>query len=126
LAAGAAVVVPVHAGLTSAVPHGAHRWLVALLVPATAALLGGAHAVAGQPAWAGAALAAVCLPVLVAAAVGLAPGFLGLVAPLIGALLAVHLLLAAAARLAGAPWWRTVPAGALIVAWPVATALPIT
>ncbi|MEV4629949.1 hypothetical protein AB0J90_27150 [Micromonospora sp. NPDC049523] len=51
---------------------------------------------------------------------------LALVTPLIGALLALYLLVAGVAWLTGMPWWRTIPAGALVVAWPVATALPIT
>jgi hypothetical protein len=125
LAATAAVIVPVHLGLTSAVPHGAHWWLVALLALATAALLGGAYTLA-RPPWAGAVLAAVCLPLPVAALVGLAPGFIVVVAPLIAALFAVHLALAGVARLRGASAWCTVPAGALVLAWPVATALPLT
>jgi esterase/lipase len=125
VAAGVAVVAPVHLGLTSAVPHGPRWWLVALLAFATAALLCAAHAVAG-PSWSVVVLAAVCLPLPVAAVVGLAPGFLAIVTPLIGALLGLHLLLTGVARLAGMPWWRTIPAGAVLVAWPVATALPLT
>ncbi|WP_326557492.1 dienelactone hydrolase family protein [Micromonospora sp. NBC_01796] len=121
----AAVVVPVHLGLTSAVPYGSRWWLTVLLVLATAALLGGAHAVA-RPPWSIGVLAAVCLPVPVAAIVGLAPGFLTLVTPLIAGLLALYLLLAGVASLTGTPWFRTIPAGALLVAWPVATSLPIT
>jgi hypothetical protein len=125
LAACAAVIVPVHLSLTSAVPHGAHRWLVALLALATAALLGGAYALARSP-WAVAVLVAVCVPVPVAALVGLAPGFLLVITPLIAALFAVHLVTAGVAWLRGAPAWWAVPAGAVVVAWPVATALPLT
>jgi hypothetical protein len=62
----------------------------------------------------------------VAALAGLAPGFIVVVTPLIAALFAVSLVIAGAARLRGAPVWCTVPAGALVVAWPVATALPLT
>ncbi|MFI7598173.1 alpha/beta hydrolase [Actinoplanes sp. NPDC049681] len=120
----AIVVLPIHVGLTSAVPYGPHRWLVALLTLATAVLLASAHALAGPP-WSAGVLAAVLVPVPVAAAVGLAPGFLALVAPLIAGLLGVHLLVAGLAWRAGTPWWRTVAAGALMIAWPVATALPI-
>lgn len=124
-AAGVAMVVlPIHAGLTSAVPYGPHRWLVAWLALATALLLASAHALAGPP-WSVGVLAAVLVPVPVAAAVGLAPAFLALVAPLIAGLLAVHLLVAGLAWRSGTPWWRTVPAGALMIAFPVATALPI-
>ncbi|MFC6020846.1 alpha/beta fold hydrolase [Plantactinospora solaniradicis] len=125
VAASAAVVVPIHLGLTSVVPHGSRWWLIGLLVLATGALLGGANALV-RPAWSIAVLAAVCLPIPIAATVGLAPGFLALVTPLIAALLALYVLVAGVAWLTGMPWWRTIPAGALMVAWPVATALPIT
>jgi hypothetical protein len=58
--------------------------------------------------------------------VGLAPGFLIVVSPLIAALFAVYLTLAAAAHRAGLPAWCAIPAGAVVVAWPVATTLPLT
>ncbi|MDT5030585.1 MAG: hypothetical protein QOC94_756 [Actinoplanes sp.] len=121
----AAVVVPIELGLTSVVPHGLHWPLIALLAGASALLLGGAHAVVGLPYSAG-VLAVVCLPVPVAALVGLAPGFLGLVAPLIAGLVVLHLVLAGVAWRRGMPWWQTVAAGALMLGWPVAAVLPIT
>jgi hypothetical protein len=122
----AAVVVPVHLGLTAMLPHGALRWgLVALLALATAVLLAGAQAVVRLP-WTVAVLAIVCLPLPVAAAVGLAPGFLVVVTPLIAGLFAVYLVLAVASRRAGLPAWCAIPAGALVVAWPVAVTLPLT
>ncbi|MBE1491856.1 alpha/beta hydrolase [Plantactinospora soyae] len=123
--AGAAVVVPIHLGLTSVTPHGSRWWLIGVLALATGALLGGVHAVS-RPPWSLAVLAAVCLPLPVAATVGLAPGFLALITPLLAALLALYLVVAGVAWLTGMPWWRTIPAGALMVAWPVAAALPIT
>ncbi|MEV4642644.1 alpha/beta fold hydrolase [Actinoplanes sp. NPDC049548] len=120
----ATVLLPIQLGVTSAVPYGPHGWLVLFLALATALLLASAHALAGPP-WSILVLALVCLPLPAAAAVGLAPGFLALVAPLIAGLFAVHLLMAAPAWLSGTPWWRTVPAGAVMIAWPVATALPL-
>ncbi|MBF9127707.1 hypothetical protein I0C86_01655, partial [Plantactinospora sp. S1510] len=123
--AGAAIVVPIHLGLTSVLPHGSRWWLIGLLALATGVLLGGVNAIA-RPPWSVAVLVAVCLPLPAAATVGLAPGFLALVTPLIAALLALYLLVAGVAWLTGMPWWRTIPAGAVLVAWPVATALPIT
>jgi poly(3-hydroxybutyrate) depolymerase len=123
---GAAVLVPVHLGLTSMVPHGAARsGLVAALALATALLLHGAHAVVRLP-WAAAILAVAGLPIPVAALVGLAPGFLLVVSPLIAALFTVYLALAAAAHRAGLPAWCAIPAGAVVVAWPIATTLPLT
>jgi hypothetical protein len=125
-AGGAAVLVPVHLGLTAMVPHGAARWgLVAVLALAAALLLHGAHAVVRWP-WAAAVLAFAGLPVPVAALVGAAPGFLIVVSPLIGALFAVYLALAAVAHRAGLPAWWAIPAGAVVIAWPVAAALPLT
>lgn len=124
VAALAAVALPVHFGLTDIAPHGPDWWLVALLAGATAALLAGAHAVLGPP-WSYAAVLAVCLPMPVASAVGAAPGFLALISPLVMALVALHLGLCAAARASGIPWGRTVVAGALTIAWPVAVVLPV-
>ena len=66
------------------------------------------------------------LPLPVAAAVGLAPGFLVVVTPLIAGLFAVYVVLAVAARRAGLPAWCAIPAGALVVAGPVAATLPLT
>lgn len=121
----AAVVVPIHLGLTSVLPQGGQLVMIVLLTLATGALLGGAHAAVGLP-YSVAILVLVCLPLPVAALIGLAPGFLALVSPLIAALLGAHLLLAGLAWRTGTPWWRIVPAGALMLAWPVAAALPLT
>ncbi|WP_433607340.1 alpha/beta hydrolase family protein [Dactylosporangium sp. CA-139114] len=121
LAALAAVVLPVHAGLTDVAPHGPDWWVVALLALAVAALLAGAHALLGTP-WSYAAVVALCLPMPVASLIGVAPGFLALISPLVLVLIGLHVAVCAAA---GRPWWRTVLAGALTVAWPVAVVLPV-
>ncbi|MDR7275041.1 alpha/beta hydrolase [Catenuloplanes atrovinosus] len=125
VAGGAAVVVPVQLGLTLMVPHGDRWWLLGALAPATAALLAGARSLAG-PGWDVAVLAALGLPPAVAAVLGLAPGFLLLIAPLVAVLFGVYGLLAAAARWSGADWWHPVAAGAVMIAWPVAVALPVS
>jgi pimeloyl-ACP methyl ester carboxylesterase len=124
IAMGVAVVVPVHAGLTAMVPHGGHAWMVALLALATATLLAGAHTTGG-PLWTIVVVVLVCLPLPVAALVGLAPGFLMLIAPLVAILFAVHFAVVALAWRGGIAMWHTVAAGALMIAWPVATALPL-
>jgi dienelactone hydrolase len=116
--AAAAVVVPVHFGLTAMVPHGRHIWLVGLFVLATALLLAGAQT-AGRPLWVVLTLVLVCLPLPAATAVGLAPGFLVLIAPLVAILFAVYFMIMGLAGRAA------VPAGALVIAWPVAAALPL-
>jgi hypothetical protein len=126
LAGGTAVVVPVHVGLTSMAPHGAARWsLIALLALATAALLVGAQRVV-RPPWSVGVLAAVCLPLPLAAVAGLAPGFIVLITPLVAVLFVVYVLLAVAAWQARLPAWCVVPAGAVVIAWPVAATLPLT
>jgi alpha-beta hydrolase superfamily lysophospholipase len=124
VAAAVAVVVPVHAGLTAMVPHGGHRSMVALLALATAAAIAGALTT-GRPLWTILVLVAVCLPLPVAAAVGLAPGFLVLIGPLVAVLFVVYFAVVGLAWRAGVPLWQTTAAGALVVAWPVATALPL-
>ena len=116
----AAVVVPIQLGLTAMVPHGAARWgLVAALALATALLLYGASTL-GRLRWAVPALAVAGIPLPAAAVVGLAPGFLLVVTPLIAVLFGVYLVLAGpsagpdcryGARSRPAPWsspgpWR--------------------
>ncbi|MFI5914316.1 alpha/beta fold hydrolase [Dactylosporangium sp. NPDC051541] len=117
----AAVVLPVHFGLTDVAPHGPDWWVIALLGLAVAGLLIGAHALLGPP-WSYAAVLALCLPMPAASLAGLAPGFLAIISPLVMVLLALHFAVGAAA---GRPRWRTVAAGALTVAWPVAVVLPV-
>ncbi|UWZ58723.1 alpha/beta fold hydrolase [Dactylosporangium aurantiacum] len=117
----AVVVLPVHVGLTDVVPHGPDWWVIAVLALAVGALLAGAHALLPTP-WDSGAVLALCLPMPVASLIGAAPGFLALISPLIMVLIVLHLAVYAAA---GRPWWQTIPAGALTVAWPVAVVLPV-
>ena len=120
-----ALVGPIQLGLTSVVPYGPRVWLTGILALAVAGLLVGAQTLS-RPPWNVVGLVVVCLPLPFAAGVGLVPGFLVIVAPLVAALFLVHLGLAAIAWLTGTPLWRTIPAGAVMVAWPVASALPLT
>ncbi|WP_433064828.1 alpha/beta hydrolase family protein [Dactylosporangium sp. CS-033363] len=117
----AAVVLPVHIGLTDVAPHGPDWWVVAVLALAVAALLAGAHALLPPP-WSYGAVLALCLPMPAASLIGAAPGFLALISPLIMVLVVLHLAVCAAA---GRPWSRTIAAGALTIAWPVAVVLPV-
>jgi hypothetical protein len=123
VAGGVAVVVPVQMGLTLMVPYGDRWWLIAVLASATAVLLHGARALAG-PGWDAGVLVLVCLPLPVAALVGLAPGFLMLIGPLVAVLFVLYVGLAALGRNTG--WWHPVAAGAVMIAWPVAAALPVS
>jgi pimeloyl-ACP methyl ester carboxylesterase len=117
----AVVVLPVHIGLTDVAPHGPDWWVIAVLALAVGAFLAGAHALLPAP-WSYAAVLALCLPMPVASLIGVAPGFLALISPLIVVLIALYLAVCAAA---GRPRWRTIAAGALTVAWPVAVVLPV-
>lgn len=123
VAGGVAVVVPVQLGLTSMVPHGDRWWLILALVLATATLLHGARALAG-PGWDAAVLVVVSMPLPVAAVIGLAPGFLMLIAPLVAVLFVLYVGLGALGR--GSAWWHPVAAGAVMIAWPIAAALPVS
>ncbi|GIJ71155.1 alpha/beta hydrolase [Virgisporangium ochraceum] len=124
VAATVAVVVPVHAGLTAMAPHGGHLLMVGLLAVAVGVVIAGAQTTGG-PLWTVLVLVVVCLPLPVAAGVGLAPGFLVLIGPLVAVLFAVYFAVVGLAWRVGIPLWQTVAAGALLVAWPVATALPL-
>jgi dienelactone hydrolase len=121
-----AVAVPVHLGLTHALPVG-DRWWLLLIIWASFALLAYAaeRLTAGDPV-ALLAIAAVFVIVLAAAAVtGLTHGFVILVLfPLIGLLLWQTLWSAFLHRFA-APTWAIALTGALVVTWPLAVTLPL-
>ncbi|MFI9642089.1 alpha/beta fold hydrolase [Micromonospora sp. NPDC051925] len=123
----AAVAVPIHLGLTSAVPVGARWWLLPLVAAGCLAFLTGAELVTNGRSWRYAAVGALVVPALAGAAVvGLAPGFVLLVVPLFAVLLGWQAAWAVVLRRAGAPRWSPALVGAVLLAWPVATALPLT
>ncbi|MCO8269376.1 alpha/beta fold hydrolase [Actinoplanes sp. TRM 88003] len=120
--AGAAIAVPLHLGFTHAVPVGARWWVLLALWAGFAVLAHFGGSVRGD--LIGAVLAVVGLTL--AAAVGWAPGFILLVVPLLGVLLVISAGLSAVLRARQAPGWAVALTGSLLVAWPVATTLPLT
>lgn len=123
----AAVAVPIHLGLTWALPVGVRWWLLPVVTVGCLVFLAGAELLTRGRSWRYAAVGALAVPALGGAAVvGLAPGFVLLVVPLFVVLLGWQAAWAAVLRRAGAPRWAPAAVGAVLVAWPVATALPLS
>jgi dienelactone hydrolase len=118
--AAAAIFVPLHLGLTHAVPVGPRWWLL-LCVWAGFAVLAFA---AGPDILAVSAVA--LLGMTAAALTGLTSGFLLLVVPLLAALLLWQAAWASLLRRTATPPWLIALTGSLVVAWPIATTLPLT
>lgn len=121
------VALPIHLGLTSALPVGARWWLLPLVLAACLLFLLGVEAVAAGRT--GRHLLVVAVTVLVlttSALVGLAPGFVVLVVPLFVFLLGWHAVWAAVLRRYAAPRWLPATLGAVLVGWPIATTLPLS
>ncbi|MDG4802509.1 alpha/beta fold hydrolase [Micromonospora sp. WMMD980] len=121
-----AVALPLHLGFTSAAPVGARWWLLPLVALCCLVFLLGAELVAAGRGGRYAAIGGIAVAVLAGAAVsGLAPGFVLLVVPLFAALMAWQAAWAGVLRRRGAPWWLPAAVGAVLLAWPVATTLPL-
>ena len=119
--AGAAIAVPLHLGFTHAVPVGVHWWALLSLWAGFAALGHAGGSLRND--LIGAVLAVVALTT--AAAAGVAPGFILLVVPLLGVLMVIQAGLSAVLRARAAPAWVVALTGSLLVAWPIATTLPL-
>jgi pimeloyl-ACP methyl ester carboxylesterase len=121
-----AVALPMHVGLTSAVPVGARWWLLPIMAGGTAVLLAGAEAASGgRTVRYAAMLLATAGALLVCAIAGRAPWFVVLVLPLLVGLFLWQAGFAAVMRRGGAPGWAVTAVGAVLVAWPIATTLPL-
>ncbi|MEH0981023.1 alpha/beta hydrolase [Micromonospora sp. CPCC 205556] len=121
-----AVAVPMHLGLTSALPVGARWWLLPVVALGALVFLAGAERATGGRSWWYAAVGGIAVLALTAAAVvGLAPGFVLLVVPLFAVLMGWQAAWAAVLRRSGAPRWLPALVGAALLAWPVATTLPL-
>ncbi|MCX5069600.1 alpha/beta hydrolase [Micromonospora lupini] len=121
-----AVALPIHLGLTSALPVGARWWLLPLVVAGCLVFLLGVELVAAGRAWRHLLVVAVTVLVLsTSAVVGVAPGFVLLVVPLFAVLLGWHVLWAAVLRRYAAPRWLPALVGAALLGWPIATTLPL-
>ncbi|TWJ23646.1 dienelactone hydrolase [Micromonospora endolithica] len=122
-----AVALPIHLGLTSALPVGARWWLLPVVAAGSLVFLAGAERASGGHVGRHALVGLVAVVALTgSAAVGLAPGFVLLVVPLFALLVAGQVAWAAVLRRAGAPHWVPPVVGAALLAWPVATTLPLT
>ncbi|MEH1165355.1 alpha/beta fold hydrolase [Micromonospora sp. CPCC 205539] len=122
-----AVALPIHLGLTSAVPVGARWWLLPLVVAACLLFLLSVELVTGGRTGRHLLVVAVTVAVLTAAAVvGVAPGFVLLVVPLFAVLLGWQTAWAAVLRRYAGPRWLPALAGAVLVGWPIATTLPLS
>jgi dienelactone hydrolase len=121
-----AIAVPVHLGLTHALPVGDRWWLLPIVWAAFALLAYAAERATGGDTLGVTAVAAVFVAVLTAAAVtGLTHGFVLLVLfPLVGLLLWQALWSAFLNRFA-VPAWLIALTGSVVVAWPLAVALPL-
>ncbi|SHN74122.1 alpha/beta hydrolase [Cryptosporangium aurantiacum] len=124
--AAVAVAVPLHVGVTHAVPTGPRWWLLALVWAGFALLAYGSERLTGGNSVGLLAVSAVVTVALTGAAlVGLAPGFVLLVVPLLAVLLAWQAVWSAVLHRFAVPYWAIALVGSLLVAWPVATALPV-
>ncbi|MET7397086.1 alpha/beta fold hydrolase [Dactylosporangium sp. NPDC005572] len=122
----AAVAVPIHLALTHALPVGDRWWLLPVVTLCCAVFLFGAESASGGGVGRHALILALAAGGLLAAAVvGVAPGFVVLVVPLLVVLLAWQAVWAAVLRRRGAPDWLVALVGAVVLAWPLATALPL-
>ncbi|QLQ39661.1 alpha/beta hydrolase [Micromonospora robiginosa] len=121
-----AVALPLHLGFTSAAPVGARWWLLPLVAFCCLVFLLGAELVAEGRGGRYAAVGGIAVVVLAGAAVtGLAPGFVLLVVPLFAALVAWQAAWAGVLRRRGASRWLPAAVGAVLLAWPIATTLPL-
>jgi dienelactone hydrolase len=121
------IAVPLQLGLTSAVPVGPRWWLLAVMWAGFAVLAYAAECVAQVYSLGVLAISAVAVAAMTCAAIaGLAPGFLLLITPLFAVLLLWQAIWSAVLHRFSAPTWLISLVGSLLVAWPIATALPLT
>ncbi len=125
--AAVAIALPLHLGVTNAVPVGARWWLLAAVWAGFALLAYAAECIAGGNSLGVLAVSAVAVVALAGAAIiGLTSGFLLLVVPLLAILLLWQATWSAVLHRFSAPSWLIAVVGSLLVAGPIATALPVT
>lgn len=120
------VVVPIQTGVTWVTPNRARLVPLLALLVAAWALFGAAERLGLGRWYLHAVVLGAPLGLLAAlAVVGLAPGFLVLVLPLLAALLGIGAGVAAVLRRYAVPWWLTAAVAAPPFAWTAATAFPL-
>ncbi|MEV6494402.1 alpha/beta fold hydrolase [Actinoplanes sp. NPDC051633] len=120
------IVAPLQLGLTHAVPTGARWWLLAVVWAGFALLAYAGLRLTDDDAVAALIVSALCPIALAGAAIGgLTSTFLVLILPLLAVLLLWQSIWTEILRRCGAPRWLVAPVGSLIVAWPLAVALPL-
>lgn len=122
----AAVAVPLTLGFTRAVPAGDRWWLLPLVVASCWLFMVGAELLTGGGLVRAVPYAIAVLVLTAAALVGVAPGFVLLVVPLFGLLLAWQFGWSLVLDRLAAPAWLVALVGAVLVGWPVVTTLPLT
>lgn len=123
----AMVAVPIHTGLTWVAPSPQRMPAVAVLLLAGWVLYAAAERLGAGRWYLHAAVVAVPLVLLGAlAAVGLGPGFLALILPLLAGLLAIGVGVAAVLRRLAVPGWLAGVVAAAPFAWTTAATLPLT
>jgi dienelactone hydrolase len=121
------IAVPLQLGVTNAVPVAARWWLLAVMWAGFAALAYAAECVAGGNSFGVLIVSAATVFMMTCAAiVGAAPGFLLLVVPLFAVLMLWQAIWSAVLHRFSAPTWLISLVGSLLLAWPIATALPMT
>lgn len=124
--AAVAIAVPLQLGVTHVIPAGSRWWLLALTWAGFAVLGYAAERLCAGNSFGVLTVSAVAVIALTAAAVvGLASGFLLLIVPLLAVLLLWQAIWSAVLHRFLVPSWLIAPVGALVVAWPVAAALPL-
>jgi len=120
------IAIPIHFGLTHALPTGP-RWLLLPAMVAAFSLLGlGTIALTGGRLWPTLGVFGCVAVILTGAAVlGIAPGFIMLIVPLLVLLLGWQAIWTSTLTRAGAPVWLVAVACAILPAWPTATAMPL-
>ncbi|XVU21681.1 alpha/beta hydrolase family protein [Actinoplanes sp. CA-054009] len=127
LYAAVTIVVPLQLGFTNVWPAGSRWWLLPVVWAGFALLSYAAERLThGSTLGVLAVSAATVITLTAAATLGLTNGFLLLVVPLLAVLLVLQAGWSALLNRLAAPDWATALAGSLLVAWPIATTLPIT
>jgi dienelactone hydrolase len=124
--AAAAIAVPLQLGLTNAVPVGARWWLLPVVWAGFALFAYGAERLAaGNSVGVLLASAVVTVALTCAAIAGLTSTFVVLVVPLLAVLQIWQAAWSGLLHRFSAPSWLIALVGSLVVAWPLATALPL-